>query len=97
MASSPQSFAPIDSIQAPIDAFPYTPSDSANITSPESDIVSIRAITVTGNAGDVQVTFLNGKTRVIPAAALPVGARISMQVEKIWATNTTATGILVWR
>jgi hypothetical protein len=91
----PESYTPLDSIAAPTDGFPFTPTDATWIQDPDGNEVTARAVTIEV-AGDLDVTFINGQRRTIPEHALPVGGRISMQIKKIWAANTTATGIFVW-
>lgn len=62
-----------------------TPSDSADL-----DIVS-RGINV-ATTGTVRVTTVSGDTETIYIAA---GSAFPLRVTRIWATGTTATGIVV--
>ena len=59
-----------------------TPSDSA-------DIDVCRAVLV-DSAGDVKVTYRNGKTDTVYLAA---GMWHAMYVRRVWSTGTTASGI----
>lgn len=62
-----------------------TPDDANDLA------VSSRCINV-ATAGDVQVTTINGETGVIHIAA---GVVFPIRASRIWATGTTATGIVV--
>jgi hypothetical protein len=53
-----------------------------------------RAIYITV-AGTLKVTTLGGETITIPSGALAVGAPHPIRATRIWATGTTATGIMV--
>jgi len=66
-----------------------TPSDSEYIPqSPGSQGVRSFYVTV---AGDVQYESGNGVVAIFPAAA---GQIIPIKISKVYATNTTATGIV---
>ena len=66
---------------------PVTPSDSVDLA------LVCRAISLTV-AGDIQITTKDGTTVVITGLAAgimhPIGA------QRIWSTNTTATGIIAY-
>lgn len=68
------------------DAFPITPSDSADLA------VMTRALRVsaTGTGGTVRVVTRAGNTRDLPIAA---GEEWNIRVSRVLATGTTATGI----
>ena len=46
-----------------------------------------------GGTGNIQVT--TGAGNQVIFTALPVGAIINMRVQRIWATSTTATNIVL--
>lgn len=46
--------------------------------------------------GDIKVTTLGGETVIIPSGALAAGVQHSMQLTRIWATGTAATGIVAY-
>jgi hypothetical protein len=68
----------------PGDAAAVTPSNTVNLTEP-----SVLYIGVTGN---VRVTTAQGTD--VTFTAVPAGFILPVQVLKVWATNTTATGIV---
>lgn len=63
-----------------------TPSDSDDL------VITGRAIRITGDAGDVKFTTVGGDTVTVP---MPQHWREDVQVTRIWATGTTATGIFI--
>lgn len=74
---------------SPTGAVLITPDDDNDLTQ------MVRAITI-GTAGDLEVTFVNGDTVIIPEEALAVGVQHMMQVVRVLDTNTTATNIVGW-
>jgi hypothetical protein len=48
---------------------------------------------VTGNAGNIKVTTVAGTDRTIAVAA---GADLQVGIVRVWATGTTATGIVAF-
>ena len=74
--------------EPPTGAFSVTPSDTVDLTH------KIRAFEVTVG-GAVTVTFEDGSTIALPARV--AGTRYSGIITRIWATGTTATGIIAYR
>lgn len=68
----------------PANAFAITPNDSTDLDR------ATRAICV-GASGNVQLTTVSGDTVTINVAA---GMPFPIRAARIWATNTTATGIV---
>ncbi|MBM7045436.1 hypothetical protein [Rhizobium lusitanum] len=66
-----------------------TPSDTVDLTE------ITRAVAFTA-AGTLKVTMQGGETVVIPSGALSPGQMNPMRVTRIWATGTTATGLVAW-
>ena len=64
--------------------------DGAAITPNDSGTHNYNAL-VAQVAGNVQVDFLNGGTAVV--VALAAGIPVNYAVTRVYATNTTATGI----
>lgn len=46
--------------------------------------------------GDIKVTTVGGQTLVIPSGSLAALMQHSMRLSRIWATGTTATGIIAY-
>lgn len=91
MAAYPSNYGPLDSIGVPMHAFAYTPSDSTQLLDGTLEVVS-RAVTARTD-GNMKVTYVGSTTPVtVPMIA---GFPHSMQVNKIWATDTTVTGGVV--
>ena len=67
------------------DGFPITPNDSTVFPQ------STRAIWV-GGTGAVAVTMVNGT--VLTFTGVPSGTLLPLQVQKVMATNTTATALV---
>lgn len=65
--------------------FDITPSDTV-------DLPNLAHGLLVGVAGAVKVTFQGGAVLVIPLLA--AGAFHKMKVKRVWATGTTATGIV---
>lgn len=65
-------------------AFAITPNDAADLAT------ATRALCVAGN-GTVQVTTLGGSTATLYLAA---GVPFPVRVSRVWASGTTATGIV---
>jgi hypothetical protein len=70
------------------DVIPVTPNDGADL--PGGVAICLR---VTGNAGDIKVTTVAGTDRTIAVAA---GADLQVGIVRVWATGTTATGIVAF-
>lgn len=70
--------------------FPITPSDTQGITDPATGLAIGGAIRVTGTAGNIVGVDGVGQVRTYPAAA---GETIPGYWSKVFATNTTATGL----
>ena len=66
------------------DLHPITPDDGADLA------VWTRAITAT-NPGTIRVTAIGGTVATLYLAAGPV---LPVRVRRVWATGTTATGIV---
>lgn len=71
--------------------FPMFPGDAASVTTSDSTTFN-PSVVFTGSGGIIRVTTAQGTdatfTNVQPGAILP------LQVIKVWATTTTATGLL---
>jgi hypothetical protein len=61
-----------------------TPSDGA-------DLAKLAATITAAVAGNIQVTCSGGGTVILGITA---GANLPVLVDRVWATNTTATGIV---
>jgi hypothetical protein len=70
-------------------AVAVTPSDSTPLASPA------RALFI-GGAGTLTVDTAGGETSVL-FSAVPAGATITLQVTKVHATGTSATGVVALR
>ena len=68
-----------------VGGFEITPDDSTDL------LILTRQIMVT-TAGPVKVTFRDDTTLVTPP--LQIGFPYSFRVKRVWATDTTATGIV---
>jgi hypothetical protein len=64
--------------------------DAVAVTASDTTIVNGIGLYV-GTAGNVQLTTGAGNTVIIPAAA---GSLIPLRFSKVWATNTTASGMV---
>lgn len=64
-----------------------TPSDA-------TDLVNITRYIAISAAGTIKVTTMGGETVTIPSGAFAAGQLIPLRVSRIWATGTTATGIV---
>lgn len=66
---------------------------AANITPDDSaDLAYVTRAIVLDAAGKLKVTTMGGETLVTPTLA--AGVAHPMRVTRIWATSTTATGIM---
>lgn len=65
-------------------ALAVTPDDA-------SDLATVSRALNVGTAGDVQVTMLGGETVTLTLAA---GIAFPVRVSRVWATGTTASGIV---
>jgi hypothetical protein len=75
----------------------YPAQDVELITPSDSEVIEpTREIEVTVS-GDLRVRTLRGRDITIPAAIVTDGWRKVLSVDMIYATGTTATGILVSR
>jgi hypothetical protein len=65
-------------------AFLITPSDSANLAQNTTGIYA-------GGAGEVKVDMINGDTVTF---TVPAGVVLPIQIRKVYATGTTASGVV---
>lgn len=65
------------------------PDDANDLT------VAARAIAL-GAAGDLKVTTYGGDILTIPSGALVAGVLHPIMIRRVWATGTTATGLVVF-
>ena len=72
--------------------FPMYPGGAAAVTPSDSVNLSYPSVVYVGNSGNVQVTTAQGDTVVF--SGVQGGSVIPVQVIRVWATNTTATGIV---
>lgn len=75
---------------APNRMYPVTPSDTLPLTDPGDGTAKGGYIRCTGAAGNVVLIDGTGNQRTYPVAA---GETISCYAAKVFATNTTATGL----
>jgi len=77
-----------DQLQSAVGAFAVTPSDSVDLAQ------VTRAIFVRGSATlvDMKVTMVDGS--IVTLLGLATGVAHPLQVRRVWATSTTATGIV---
>jgi len=71
-----------------------TASDTA-LLEYNSEVKKCRGISVEV-AGDLAISNEQGTKVVLPAATLAIGIIHPISTEQIWATGTTATGIVAW-
>lgn len=70
----------------------FSPSRAALVTPNDTnDLAFIATSLIIGTSGNIKVTTTGGDTITIPA--VPVG-RFDLQVTRVWATGTTASGIV---
>jgi hypothetical protein len=69
------------------DLVPVTPNDAADLALPA---VALRCLPVSGAAGTVRVTTVDGNVRTTEIA---VGELLPVQVVRVWSTGTSATGL----
>jgi len=74
--------------QYPGGAYAITPSDTANIPLPNGH----SCVVYVGTGGNIQVTTSNGDTATF--TNLNSGSILPVQVTKVWATSTTALGLI---
>lgn len=68
-------------------------SGGAEVTpSDDDDLATVSRYLWVGTGGDVKVTLKDGAT--ITITNIPDGQMLPVRVRRVWATNTTATGIL---
>ena len=85
-------FDAVSSMAVPAHAFIYTPTDSMDITDPNTgELCVVRRVTANSD-GDLKVTYASGDAVIVPMID---GVPRSMQVKKIWETGTTVTGDVV--
>lgn len=68
----------------PAGAVAVTPNDSTNLADP--------AIIYTGSGGNIKVTTTNGD--VVTFTGVLGGSYLAVQVLRVWANGTTATGLV---
>lgn len=78
---------------------PFTgPADNASLVTP-SDVDEISVVSRElwiGVAGTLRVTTYGGQDITLPASVVGLG-KLTLRVRKVWATGTTASGIVaVW-
>ena len=66
-----------------------TPNDTTDLTT-VSRYVAISAV------GTLKVTTMGGDTVTIPSGALAAGQMFPLRVSRVWASGTTATGIVAF-
>lgn len=87
MAANPASRSAVEYLASGLDLVPATLNDATN------EAVAGRAIRckpITGTAGTLKFTTLNGQDRTTEIA---VGELLIVGVKRIWTTGTTATGL----
>lgn len=70
--------------------YPVTPSDSLPLTDPADNVAKGGYIRCTGTAGNIVLIDGVGNQRTYPVAS---GETITCYAAKVFATNTTATGL----
>jgi hypothetical protein len=76
-------------------ALAVTPNDAANLVPPTGPARPTRAIMV-GGAGNVALVMADGSTATLTIPATACGFLLSLSVNRIMATGTTATGIVAF-
>lgn len=76
----------------PDDMFTVTPSDSAMITDGAGTVRTADALYITG-AGNIRFVTSAGTELTI---AVPANYDLKCRIKKVFATNTTATGIIAY-
>lgn len=66
------------------DPFSITPSDSVDLTKP------VRGVSITVS-GTIKITKYDGSTDTL---TFPAGGPFPMRAQRVWATGTTATGLV---
>lgn len=79
-----ETFARNESVACATGSKTITPSDSDGAVAPVCSALWVDV------AGDLRLTFADGSVDTIVA---PASTAIPFQVQKVWATGTTATGV----
>lgn len=75
-------------VYAATNAAAVTPSDSTDLTTPGRGVCF-------ASIGALKVTMVNGDVVTFPSGTLAAGVIHPLQVQRVWATGTTATNIMV--
>jgi hypothetical protein len=86
---------PVNTFQG-FNAQDIIPSDSSPITIGGSSIEGLDngVVLYVGSGGDIQVTMIG--SQVVILVNVPSGTFLPIQVNKVWASNTTASNILAF-
>jgi hypothetical protein len=74
------------------------PAQRVAVVTPDdaNDLPAVTRFVSLAVAGAVKVTTRGGDTVVIPSGALMAGVQHRLEVTRVWATGTTATGIVAY-
>jgi len=69
-----------------------TPSDAAGFTDARGNSITAKGLLI-GTDGAISVTWATGVKEVIPMSVLGTGVIHNVEIQRIWASGTTATNI----
>ncbi len=77
-------------------ALAVTPSDTLPLTPPSGDPNKATRALMIGGAGNLKVGMADGTTATLVFPATACGLMIPMAVRQVFATGTTATGVVAF-
>lgn len=77
-------------------ALAVTPADGANLAPPNGDQNKATRAILVGGAGNLKVDMADGTTVTLTIPATACGVLQGIAVKRIYATGTTATGIVAF-
>ncbi len=77
-------------------ALAVTPSDTANLAPPSGDANKATRALLIGGAGSVKVDMADATTVTLTFPATACGLMVPISVKKVYATGTTATGVVAF-
>lgn len=77
-------------------ALAVTPADGANLAPPNGDANKATRALLIGGAGNLKVDMADGTTVTMAIPATATGVLLPIAVKRVYATGTTATGIVAF-
>lgn len=77
-------------------ALAVTPNDGANLVPPNGDANKATRALLIGGAGNIKIDMADGTTVTLTIPATATGVIQPIAVKKVYATGTTATGIVAF-